>query len=60
MKKSKYIKLHYFKTKQDDKTKRQYKITLPAKMIDYLGWKAKDMLKIWVNNKRHVEIRKKS
>lgn len=55
MKQSKYIKLNYV----ESKGKKQYRITLPIKMVTKLGWKAKDKLKIWINRKRHIEIRKK-
>jgi hypothetical protein len=58
MKKSKNITLNYSETKQNNLKKRQYKITIPAKMIDYLGWKAKDILKVWINRKKHIEMRK--
>lgn len=59
-KKSKRITLNYHETIQDNKSKRQYKITLPVKMVDILEWKAKDKLKVWLNNKKHIEIRKDS
>ena len=57
--KSKYVKLTYFKFK-DNGEKRQARISLPVKMIDKLKWKAGDKLKVWINKKKHIEIRKKS
>ena len=58
MKKSKIVTLHYYETKQNNKTKRQYKITLPAKLIDILHWKPGDRLKAFINKKHNIELRK--
>jgi len=58
-KKSKYVKLTYFKKKANGH-KRQARISLPVKMIDKLKWKKGDVLKVWINKKKHIEIRKKS
>ena len=58
MKKSKNVTLNYYETKQDNLKKRQYKITLPVKLVDEVGWKPKDRLHVFVNRKRHLEIRK--
>ncbi len=60
MKKGKNIKLYYYETEQDGLKKRQYRLTLPAKMIDKLGWEAGDTLKVWTHAKKpQIEIRKK-
>ena len=40
-------------------TKEQYKVTLPVQMIRKLGWEAKEKLKVWINQKKHIEMRKK-
>lgn len=58
-KKSKIITLNYYETKQNGLTKRQFRVTLPPKMIESLEMKAKDKLKVWVNKeKKQVRIRK--
>jgi len=60
IKKSKDVKLSHFKKKQGSLIKEQYKVTLPVSMIRELGWKKADTLKVWINPKKHLEIRKKS
>lgn len=59
VKKSKDVMLLYTKTEQKGLTKEQYKVTLPAQMVRKLGWMAKDKLKVWINRKKHIEVRKK-
>ena len=55
-KKSKIVTLNYFQSKAG---KRQYRITIPPKMIESLIWKAKDKLKVWVNKeKKQIRIKK--
>jgi hypothetical protein len=58
-KKSKDVTLICVKTKQDNLDKRQFRITLPTYIIDELDWKHGDKLKVWINPKKHVQIRKK-
>ena len=58
-KKSKTVKLNYHETTQNGLKKRQYKLTLPNKIIDRLGWKKGDNLKVWKHRKKpQIEIRK--
>jgi len=59
VKRSKEVTLTHIKTKQGKLKKEQFRITLPVRMIKELGWKAKDKLKVWINPKKHIEIRKK-
>ena len=59
VKKSKDVMLLYTKTEQKGLTKEQYKVTLPVQMIRKLGWEAKEKLKVWINQKKHIEMRKK-
>lgn len=59
VKKSKDLRLSHYTTKQGELTKEQYKVTLPAPMVRKLEWKKGDLLKIWINPKRHLELRKK-
>ena len=59
VKQSKDVKLSHFKKTQGNLEKEQYKVTLPAKMVRQLGWKKGDKLKIWINPKKHLEIRLK-
>ena len=55
-KKSKVVALNYFKSKEG---KKQYRITIPPKMIEEaLGWRAKDKLKVWINKeKKQIRIK---
>ena len=58
-KKSKIVTLNYYETKQNELTKRQYRVTLPPKMVESLDMKAKDKLKVWVNKeKKQIRIKK--
>jgi len=59
-KRSKLVILNYYENKQGNLIKKQYKITLPKPLIDQLKWEKGDILKIWINNKKHLEIRKKT
>jgi hypothetical protein len=55
-KKSKVASLNYFISKEK---KKQYRITLPPKMVKSLGWKPKDKLKVWVNKeKKQIRIKR--
>lgn len=55
-KKSKIVTLNYFQSKAG---KRQYRVTIPPKMVESLEWKAQDKVKVWVNReKKQIRIKK--